>query len=368
MKILFLTSSLGAGGAERVATTLCNAWATRGDKVTLIPTFSGGGQSFYNLVAAVELVYLANIVGIKRKTIGSYAKRFFALRRIIRDRQPDVIVSFLPNVNVAAIFTSAFLKIPLIICERRDPSSQHFSNFLEFSCRATYRFADMLTVQTEAVVNKVVQIYPRLKLVREISNPLPDGVVAVRKSRPCHERKTLLSIGRLSPEKQIDLIISVFAECASRYQDWDLHVYGDGPLRADLEMQIHNLGMQERIILQGHTTEPWKIMVDADAFVMASKCEGFPNTLLEAMGVGLPCVAFDCPSGPREISSRGKYATLVKLDDKSGLLAALEKIMSDKIFASELGEQARASILERYRLSEIINRWDQLFREVGAII
>ena len=248
--------------------------------------------------------------------------------------------------------------------------ASHF--FRPWSSRLTVleplRLRRLKQAMTELAVNKVVQIYLRLKLVRAISNPLPDGVVAMKKNHACHERKTLISVGRLSAEKQIGLIIDVFAECASRYQDWDFHIYGDGPLRSDFEMQIHNLGMQERIILKGHTTEPWQIMVDADAFVMASKYEGFPNALLEAMDVGLPCVAFDCLSGPREISSNGKYAILVKPDDKSGLVAVLEKIMSDKVFSVELGKQARTSILERYRLSEVLNRWDQLFREVGVII
>ena len=120
--------------------------------------------------------------------------------------------------------------------------------------------------------------------------------------------------------------------------------------------------------MKGLTAEPWQVMADADAFVMASKHEGFPNSLLEAMSVGLPCAVFDCPSGPREITSNGKYAMLVKLDDQNGLITALEKIMSDESFGVELGNQARASILLRYSLSAVLDRWDQLFREVGVII
>ena len=75
MKIILLTSSLAAGGAERVATTLCNAWTARGDQVALISTFSGGGQPFYKISDAVEVIYLANVVGIKRKSLGSYATK-----------------------------------------------------------------------------------------------------------------------------------------------------------------------------------------------------------------------------------------------------------------------------------------------------
>lgn len=368
MKITLLTSSLASGGAERVATTLCEAWATRGDQVTLIPTFSGGGQPFYKISDAVEVIYLANVVGIKQKSLGSYAKRLFTLRRLIAERRPDVVISFLSNVNIAAIFASAFLRIPLIICERNDPSSEISSGFLKFACRLTYRYADMLTVQTETVAEKAIKIYPRLKQVRSIPNPLPDGVIAIAKSSLYRPRKTLLSLGRLVAQKQVNVIINAFTEVAPHFEEWDLHIYGEGPLKIEIEEQVRNLGLQGRVFLKGDTTEPWQIMADADAFVMASRYEGFPNALLEAMGVGLPCVAFDCPSGPREITGNGEYAMLVKPDDQNGLVMALEKIMRDEILGIELGKRARASILDRYRVSGVLDRWDQLFRDVGIII
>jgi GalNAc-alpha-(1->4)-GalNAc-alpha-(1->3)-diNAcBac-PP-undecaprenol alpha-1,4-N-acetyl-D-galactosaminyltransferase len=366
MKIILLTSSLTSGGSERVATTLCNAWAERGDRVTLIPTFSGGGQPFYKISDEVELIYLASVVGIKKNPLSSYTQRLIALRRLITERRPDVIISFLENVNVAAIISSAFLRIPLIICERNDPSSEPRSKFWEFACRLTYRYADILTVQTEAVAEKVLQIYPRLKQVRSIPNPLPDGAVAISKSSLYKRRKTLLSLGRLVAQKQVNIIINSFADIGAHFEEWDLHIYGEGPLKAEIEQQICNLGLQGRVFLKGPTSDPWQIMADADAFVMTSKYEGFPNALLEAMSVGLPCVVFDCPSGPREITSNGKYAMLVKLDDQTGLITALEKIMSDESFSIELGNQARASIILRYSLSTVLDRWDQLFREVES--
>jgi GalNAc-alpha-(1->4)-GalNAc-alpha-(1->3)-diNAcBac-PP-undecaprenol alpha-1,4-N-acetyl-D-galactosaminyltransferase len=108
-------------------------------------------------------------------------------------------------------------------------------------------------------------------------------------------------------------------------------------------------------------------MAGADAFVMASKYEGFPNALLEAMGIGLPCVAFDCPSGPKEISRNGQDAMLVPLNDQKGLAASLRKVMGDAQWRQRLGEQGRDSVRERYSLQAVMTRWDQLFREVGAL-
>lgn len=366
MKIVFLTSSLGAGGAERVATTLCNAWAARGDQVTLVPTFSGGGQPFYEVSNDVEFVYLAKVVGSTSKSPFNYLKRLLALRRLIASKKPDVVISFLPNVNVAAIVSTIFFSVPVICCERRDPSSQPTTRFWELACRMTYRFADMLVVQTEAVSHTVGKIYSGAKRVRTVANPLPDEISRIERGAPHNARRTLLSIGRLSSEKQVEKIVSVFSKVASDYPDWDLCIYGDGKVRDEIDRQIHCLGLQDRAFLLGRTTSPWLMMADSDAFIMTSMYEGFPNALLEAMGVGLPCVVFDCPSGPRDITSNGKDAFLVSLGDEAMLEEKLREIMSNETLRSRMGNQARASILARYGLHTVLSKWDDLFCEVGV--
>ena len=367
MRIFFLTSSLESGGAERVATTLCNAWASRGDEVTLVPTFLGGGIPFYEVSENVEIVYLADVVGVKNKNILSYAKRIFALRSLVSDKESDVIISFLPNVNVAAILFSVGLRIPLIICERRDPSSQPCSSIWEFACKLTYRFADMLTVQSESVEATVIDVYPGLRKVRSIPNPLPESIL-LHQRKEDNGRKVLLSLGRLSDEKQIEKIINIFSDLSSQHDDWDLHVYGDGPLKLTLENQVNKLQMQDRIILKGRTNNPWDVMAAADVFVMASKFEGFPNALLEAMAVGLPCVVYDCPSGPQEITQGGVDAVLVPLNDEGAMLLALDEIMGDEVSRITLGARARESVLRRFQLATVIGKWDELFKEVGVSV
>lgn len=366
MRILFLISTLGAGGAERVAVTLCNAWAARGDGVTLVQTFSGSATTFYELSTAVEMVCLSDIVPATRKSLSSYARRLYALRRLISSTAPDVIISFLPNVNVAAILCSAFLRIPLIICERTDPSICPYARKWHFPCNLFYRFADMLTVQTEAVASKVQYVYSGLKKVRTVPNPLPMNMCEIE-SRRRGQRKVVLSLGRLSSEKQIDRLLSAFIEVARHQDEWDLHIYGDGPRKAALEKQIEDSGIGHRILLKGTTRRPWQVMSLADTFVMTSSYEGFPNALLEAMGMGLPCVVFDCPSGPRELTRDGRDALLVPLNDHDGLAAALTRIMNDAALRNVLSRNARDSVHERFSLHCVIEAWDSLFREVGAL-
>ncbi|MBC7499707.1 MAG: glycosyltransferase family 4 protein [Herminiimonas sp.] len=366
MNILLLTSSMSSGGAERVAATLANAWSGRGGRVTLMPTFSEGGGCFYTLSPQVRLVYLADLVPAKARTVINQMLRLRALRRFIDRERPDVIVSFLPNVNVAAILASAFLRIPLIICERSDPSSFPKQGFLDKLCQATYRFADMLTVQTTSVAAKVDRLFPGVKSVRVIPNPLPTDVVSIAKAASGH-RKVLLSLGRLSSEKQIDRLLDAFSAVATMFEGWDLHIYGDGPQQAALALQIEVGGLQQRVFLKGRTHTPWSVMANAEAFAMTSRYEGFPNALLEAMGVGLPCVVFDCPSGPRDITRDGEDALLVPLNDHDGLVAALTTLMGDETRRHALGRQARESVCRRFSLGEVIEQWDRLFVEVGAL-
>jgi glycosyltransferase involved in cell wall biosynthesis len=208
--------------------------------------------------------------------------------------------------------------------------------------------------------------FPNVKSIRVIPNPVPNDLLSYF-LKPSRGRKKLLSIGRLSEEKQVDRIINAFAEIKSGFDDWDLYIYGDGSSRAKIAMQVESLKLTDRAFILGSTTQPWEVMSNADVFVMASQYEGFPNALLEAMAIGLPCVAFDCPSGPREISSDGKNAILVALNDQAGLVAALTQIMDDEELRRSLGGRAKDSVRGKFSLAAVMENWDELFGEVGAI-
>ncbi|MEY3788331.1 MAG: hypothetical protein RIQ94_619 [Pseudomonadota bacterium] len=365
MKILILTSSLGSGGAERVASTLANAWVTRDDQVTLMPTFSGRGECFYDLSPAVRLIYLADLVASQNKTLTNQIKRLYALRKFIKTEHPDVIVSFLSNVNVAAIVASLGLGIPVIICERTDPFVRSTPLNLQFACRFTYPFATVLMVQTQAVATKYAVSGWSLKRLRVIANPVSEQMLAIQRGVNVIATKRLLSVGRLDEGKQFDVLINVFTKLAKRHANWTLRIIGEGALRATLQQQITELGLDSCVELAGHSTTIGAELAQADIFALTSKYEGFPNVLLEAMTVGLPCVSFDCPSGPREITIDGQVGLLVPLNDEQALELALEKLMLDADLRQTLGNQARVSVIERFSLNNILQQWDLLFQELG---
>ncbi len=176
----------------------------------------------------------------------------------------------------------------------------------------------------------------------------------------------LLSIGRLAEEKRFDRLIRCFAALAHlrQFDQWSLKIVGEGPLRPALQQQIDALEMGSRIALTGQVQDVGAILSQADGFVLTSQFEGFPNALLEAMAVGLPCASVDCPSGPREMSMNGKVALLVPLNDEPGLTDAMSRIMGDARLRETLGRQARAAAMERYSLDVVLAQWDALFDEM----
>ncbi|CAN7212548.1 glycosyltransferase family 4 protein [Paraburkholderia terricola] len=376
MNIVLLVSSMGTGGAERVASTLVNAWARRGDTVTLVITYSGRGSCFYTLRSQVRLVYLADLAGRKRSGLRGYAARLRALRTLLCDSKPDVVISFLTNVNISAILASRGLRVPVIVCEHNDPAADGRSRLWRLACRFLYPRASLAAVLTENVVAPFRQMVPRMARVAVMPNPLPDelfdradlGGRARERGVTAHGdgRRRLISVGRLHEQKQYDLLITVFGSLADAFPEWDLWIWGDGPERARLEAQVADAALKERVFLPGKTVDPWAEMARSDVFVLSSRFEGLPMALMEAMGVGMATIAFDCRSGPRELMRAGSDGWLVPPGDAYGMEQGLRRLFADDALRAELGCRAAHSIRERFSAQAVLDMWDAQFERVGA--
>jgi glycosyltransferase involved in cell wall biosynthesis len=222
-------------------------------------------------------------------------------------------------------------------------------------------------VLTEGVVEPFREMVPSAKSIVVMPNPLPDEVFERALARqPFTGRKRIVSVGRLTGQKQFDVLIDAFAAIAKQRDDVELCIFGEGADRASLEAQIARLGMKQRIALVGTTDALWDELATAHAFAMSSRYEGLPMALMESLALGVPCVASDCPSGPRELTGGGQYGLLVPVSDREALTHALCRLIDDDHMCRELSRKASQSMRERYGLQAILPMWDRLFSCVGA--
>ena len=362
--ILFLVSGMQGGGAERVASTLSNYWVEKGHRVTLIPTFSGRGDCVYHLDERVELDFLADRVSNTKKSIWNRLHRFWVLRKLIQQYNPSVIVSFLTHVNVAAILCSFGSKIPVIVSERTYPPRYPLGFFLRTLRVLLYPYATAVVMQTNQGLawlkdrvsqnNGVVIPNPvTYPMVRSSPVIMPKDVIS-------GDRKICLSVGRLVKEKGFSELISAFGGLASKFPNWDLVILGSGYRLEKLEQRVSSLGLQDRVYFPGQVGNVSDWYLCAGAYVMNSRFEGFPNTLLEAMAHGMPVISADCDTGPKEIITDGIDGLLVDtLGVRSELSSAMEKIFQDPIFSRSLGQEA-TEVRKRFSLDSIGSKWDDL--------
>ncbi|MFJ5552265.1 glycosyltransferase [Streptomyces sp. NPDC093225] len=172
--------------------------------------------------------------------------------------------------------------------------------------------------------------------------------------------KVVASIGRLADQKGIDMLLDAWAEVAPEHPDWTLRIYGSGEDEEMLRKQCSELGLDSSVEWMGRTSDVIGALHGSSIFVQSSRGEGFPLALMEAMAAGVPCAAFDCAPGVREIINDGEDGLLAALGNTTGLARILSRLMADKELRDGMGDLARERI-QRYVPAEIVARWEQLF-------
>jgi glycosyltransferase involved in cell wall biosynthesis len=366
MNITLVISSLERGGAERIISILASAWAGLGKNVTLI-FFDGREAPAYPLHPGVHLVNL----GITGEATANYLqathrniRRLRLLRRAIRQSRPDIVISFLDFPNIITLLSTRGLNVPVVVSERANPQYDELKPIWELLRRSLYPRAAALVCQTSAMVDMLQQ---KIKIVGyAIPNPvaLPATVTAdpVRDLGRITER-TAVAMGRLVPQKGLDLLLDAFGRIAGRHPEWSIKVLGKGPLKGQLEAQADSLGLRSRVSFLGAVPDPFTILRAADLFVFPSRFEGFGNALVEAMACGLPAISFDCPAGPSDIIRHGVDGLLVPAEDVAGLAEAMDHLMSDGGERERLARRA-PEVLTRFALQPVLAMWEKMFNDI----
>jgi glycosyltransferase involved in cell wall biosynthesis len=199
-----------------------------------------------------------------------------------------------------------------------------------------------------------------------IPYPLPDGDCTIEPAAVKQElggEKLLLAVGRLAYQKAFDRLLKDFSRVQPEHPEWRLVILGEGPLRESLERQRNELGLSGLVAMPGAVSNIGFWYSAADAYVMTSRFEGFGNTLAEALAYGLPSIAVDCETGPRDILRHDLDGLLVPQNDSDALAAALDRLMGDTALRERFAERA-VEARERFAVERIAAQWEVLFREV----
>ena len=363
MHIAIVIPHFGAGGAERVASLLCNCWASLGHSVTAITFEAPGIESFFALDAVVERRQLngLNCKASAFRRVVTNLRRVWRVRSALKAIGPDIVVAFMIEASVVTVCAAAGLGLPVVVTERNQPHRQGLGRFRRIARRLTYRWASAIIVQTSDIARWARSRFPVPVYV--LPNPVTNSHIREHRDTPL--TKLAVSVGRLAHQKGFDLLIESFARVAAKHPSWRLVIYGEGPARRELQAQIDRWGISDRTCLAGLFTDLGSAIGAADLFVSASRFEGYPNALLEALSFGCPVIATDCPGATAEILDGGHYGLLVPPEKVEALTEALHRMMSDADLRARYSKRAPEAVSHLGRVA-IARRWLEIFSSLKA--
>ncbi|MEU3740417.1 glycosyltransferase [Streptomyces sp. NPDC032198] len=174
------------------------------------------------------------------------------------------------------------------------------------------------------------------------------------------DRKVVCSIGRLADQKGVDMLVDTWALVAPQRPDWTLRIYGAGADEADLKRQCTRLGLDGSVEWCGRTSDVPGVLAESSLFVQSSRGEGFPLALMEAMASAVPCAAFDCAPGVREIVRHGEDGLLAPAGDIEALADRILRLTGNPRLRDAMGERARRNV-QRFSEARVLARWEELF-------
>jgi GalNAc-alpha-(1->4)-GalNAc-alpha-(1->3)-diNAcBac-PP-undecaprenol alpha-1,4-N-acetyl-D-galactosaminyltransferase len=361
MRLTLIISHLSIGGAQRVFSIMANYWAKKGWQITLLTFDNNDNEPFYDLHPAI----IHRPLDIFRESANAFEAvsnnitRIRALRKAIKSSKPQAVICFMRQTNVVAILASIGLKYPVIISERSIPAYDRYSKAWERLIQWCYRKSFRLIVQNQAVLKHFADD-TKLK-AQVIPNPIikPNSFEPEKRKATRSTANVLVTLGRLSREKGYDLLLKAYAIISPKHPTWSLEIWGEGPHRTSLEKLRDELGLNDKVSLPGLTKQSTEKLQHADLFVLASRYEGFPNALCEAMACGLPVISFDCPSGPLEIIRDGLDGILVPPENIEALAAAMDRLMGDEEERDHLAKRA-PEVIERFGLEKVMGAWEEV--------
>lgn len=354
-KILFYINALNGGGAERVMSNLSSQFVDKGYEVLFATSYPADGE--YELNKKIKRFNLEseNIPCSKIKRNYVRVKR---LRQICKREKPDVLVAFMAEPNFRAIIATIGLKTKTVISVRNDPEKEYAGRLMNFVGKYILPMADGCVFQTE----EAKKWFPK-----KLQNKSTIIFNAVKREFFEAKRKPvnglIVTCGRLEEQKNHILLIKAFFNVVKKNPNAYLHIYGEGSLKDYLQSLIDNLGLNHSVKLMGQTNDVVSVLEKADVFVLSSFYEGMPNALMEAMAVGVPCIATDCPCGGARMLLNDNNGILIKNNNIDELTNAMEQLIKDDYKKETLSNKCIETVSE-FKAENIFLKWREYIEKV----
>jgi GalNAc-alpha-(1->4)-GalNAc-alpha-(1->3)-diNAcBac-PP-undecaprenol alpha-1,4-N-acetyl-D-galactosaminyltransferase len=375
MRITLVIGGLTGGGAERVCVNLANAWVARGRHVTILTYAKSQVAPAYAVDPKIELrdigwprrasdqeLNMAAIAPVLRglERAGCFdlieeINIISILRHAILETSPDLVVSHIDMTNVRVLAAMHETDVPIIACEHTDLNQISLGRW-QRARRALYR-------QANAVVAPHASIAEWLRQGGATAYAIPNPLVPPFPTQFDRngKRRRIVTLGRLSEEKRPALLVRAFASIAGDFPEWDLEIYGMGPLDEAIGRLIQELA-PGRIHLRGFSRDAYAALNGADLFVSSSWVEGFGNAIWEALACGVPVVAMECGPPVCSLVRDGVDGLIVR--DTTELASTLASLMNDHARREALAARA-PEVVTRFSLASSLKAWDALLKDVA---
>lgn len=294
----------------------------------------------------------------------SYWKRNFyflkdsysCLNKHFKTHQYDYVVSF----DGLAFFTLLALrnkyKYKFVVSERSDPNNNHSA--IAVLHRKLYKYVDLLVCQTEGAKNCFS------KKIQEKSVVIPNPIeIPAEQWSSGINTCAIACVGRLDIwQKRQDVLLRAFKSVHDTHANYILNIYGSGPDEDKLKSLTEELDITDSVVFNGAVSNVNSLLMNNELYVISSDFEGIPNTLLEAMALGMPVVATKCsPGGAEFLINNNENGVLVDCNNPAQLADAINYMIENRDKAANMGSNARTSV-NRFVPSKIIQLWKSVFK------
>jgi len=344
-KIAIVISDLVLGGGQRSALNLAAALSKDHDVSVIV--FQDNHRQ-YQVPCRVINIECPD----QKSTFGkalNIIKRAWCLKKHFTAENYDFIFGFMESAN----FVTALASKKSILSVHCNP---HELNKYETALmRLTYPRAKHIVAVSEDVATLLREDFD-MKRVSRIYNLVSFDDIQKQGQVPYKPKRSyIVALGRLNEVKRLDLLIAAYADSKLK-DECDLLLIGEGEKRPELEQQIKELSLENKVKLTGVQTNPFEYLAGAKFLVLSSRTEAFPMVLIESLVLSCPVVATDCPTGPREIVIDGENGLLVTNGDQAALTEAMDRMFDDEILLTHCKKNALNSV-QHLSAEHVVKEW-----------